>query len=134
MKAGTWQDYLSYTNALKVADAQDKVFSATEGGLFYLDMSDNSLNKISRQDGLSDSDIRTIAWHAGLNTLLVAYSNSNIDLVNSQGVVNIGDIFRKQITGDKSINSVTFIGNEAYLSCGFGIVVINLSRREISDT
>ncbi|HAX94971.1 MAG TPA: hypothetical protein DCY35_00375 [Prolixibacteraceae bacterium] len=134
MKTGTWQDYLSYTNALKVADAQDKVFTATEGGLFYLDTSDNSLNKITSQDGLSDSGIKTIAWHAGLKTLLVAYSNSNIDLVNPQGVVNIGDIFRKQITGDKSINSITFIGNEAYLSCGFGIVVINLVRREIRDT
>lgn len=134
LKSGTWQEYLSYTNSIKVADGQENVFVATQGGLFYFDVSDNSINKITRLDGLSDSGIKTIAWHPELKMLLVAYQNSNIDLVFPQGIYNIGDILRKQITGNKSINSVTFVGNEAYLSCGFGIVVVNLTRREIKDT
>lgn len=134
MKSGTWQEYLSYTNALKVVDGQDNIFVATQGGLFYMDVNENSINKITRLDGLSDSGIKTIAWHPDLKMLLVVYQNSNVDLVFPQGIFNIGDIFRKQIAGNKSINSVTFVGNEAYLSCGFGIVVINLTRREIKDT
>ena len=41
---------------------------------------------------------------------------------------------KKQITGDKSIYDIYFIGTKAYLSTGFGIVVLNLEKDEISET
>ena len=34
----------------------------------------------------------------------------------------------------KTINNVTFNGNLAYLSCGFGIVVFDLNKLEVRDT
>ena len=40
----SWQDYLSYTNAVDVALGENMVFCATDGGLFYVDQEDNSLN------------------------------------------------------------------------------------------
>lgn len=131
---GSWQDYLSFSKATKVAVAPGKIFTATEGGLFYFDLEDNSVNKFSGMNGLSDFGIQTIAYSAANNMLLVAYQNSNIDLVSGSEVVNLSDIKRKNITGDKTINNITFIGNEAYLACGFGIVVINLDRMEVKDT
>jgi hypothetical protein len=36
--------------------------------------------------------------------------------------------------GGKSINNVLFIGTYAYLACDFGIVVIDMNKREIKDT
>jgi ligand-binding sensor domain-containing protein len=131
---GEWKEYLSFSNAFKVADAGNKVYCATEGGLFYYDLSDNSVNKITRLNGLSDFGIKTIAYSAANKLLLVAYKNSNIDLVYDNNVVNLSDLKRKVMTGDKSINNILFIGNEAYLSCGFGIVVINLEKMEVKDT
>ncbi len=133
-KTGDWQDYLSYSNAFKVVEGDNKVFCATEGGLFFHDLQDNSLSKITRRDGLSDAGIRTLAYHSGKGMLLVAYKNSNIDLVFKKEVINLGDIFRKQMTGNKTINNVMFYGNEAILACGFGLVAINLDRREIKGT
>ena len=131
---GTWQDFLSFANATKIAIANEKVFCVTDGGLFFYDLQDNSINKFSGLNGLSDFGIKTIAFGKENNVLIVAYKNSNIDLVFESGVVNLSDIERKQITGDKTINNITFIGNEAYLSCGFGIVVLNLDRKEVKDT
>jgi sugar lactone lactonase YvrE len=55
-------------------------------------------------------------------------------LVYANEVINLSDIKRKTITADKAINNVSFNQNEAYLSCGFGIVVVNLSKKEIKDT
>jgi hypothetical protein len=78
--------------------------------------------------------IQNLAYHKNLDMLLVAYKNSNIDLIFKDEVVNLGDIFRKQMTGNKAINNITFHGNEALLACGFGIVAVNLDRREIKDT
>ena len=133
-KSGDWQDYLSYANAYRVTEGDNKIFCATDGGLFYHDLQDNSLVKLTPREGLSDLGIQTIAWHKAKEMLFIAYKNSNIDLVFRNQVVNLGDIYRKQINGNKTINNVLFIGNEAYLACGFGIVAVNLDRREIKDT
>ncbi len=131
---GSWQDYLSYSEATKIAVSPERIYCATEGGLFFYDLQDNSINKFSGFNELSDFGIKTIAFSISKNVLVVAYKNSNIDLVYEDRVVNISDIKRKQITGDKTIYNITFIGNEAYLSCGFGIVVLNLDKEEIKDT
>src|SRR5690606_20670729 len=56
------------------------------------------------------------------------------DLISKSRVVNLSDIKRKQLTTDKNINNISFIGEEAWLACGFGIVVINLKKQEIKDT
>jgi ligand-binding sensor domain-containing protein len=131
---GEWKDYLSFTNAYKLAEGGGKIWCVTEGGLFSYDFSDNSISKVSRLAGLSDFGIKTIAYNEANKLLIVAYKNSNLDMVYSDRIVNLSDIKRKTFSGDKSINNITFVGNEAYLSCGFGIVVINLKKMEIKDT
>ncbi|MCK3685964.1 two-component regulator propeller domain-containing protein [Maribellus sp. YY47] len=128
---GKWRDYLSYSNAIKVAASDSKIYCATEGGLFYFDTEDNSLNKINN---LSDFGIQTIAYSTENNLLLVAYTNSNLDILKDGEVINLSDIKRKTITADKTIHNITFRGSDAYLSCGFGIVAVNLEKAEIKDT
>ena len=131
---GSWQDYLSYSDAFKIALAPDKIYCATTGGLLYYDLDDNSVNKFASIAELSDFGIKEIAYNNNRNVLIIAYNNSNIDLVYGSNVVNVSDIKRKQISGDKTINNISFIGDEAYFSCGFGIVVMNLDKMEIKDT
>lgn len=133
-KQGSWRDYLSYAEATKIAISPDKVYCASSGGLFFYDLQDNSVNKVSDFMNLSDFGIKTIAYNAAYDVLVVAYNNSNIDLIYSDRIVNLSDIKRKQITTDKTINNITFFGDEAWLSCGFGIVIINMERQEIKDT
>ncbi len=133
-RQGSWQDYLSFSNATKIAVAGSKVWCATEGGLFYYDHEDQSIQKFSGVNGLSGFGIQTIAWDESNQVLLVVYEDSNIDLVYESGVVNLSDIKRKQLTSDKQIYNISFSENEVYLSCGFGIVVLNLERQEVKDT
>ena len=133
-KCGQWKDYLSYKNCYKVTQAGDKIYCVSDGGLFYFDTSDNSVAKVTRLDDLSDFGIKTIAYQNDLNVLLIAYNNSNIDLFFEDRVVNISDLKRKMLSADKTIYNILFVGNEAYLSCGFGILVINLDKQEIKDT
>ena len=134
-KIGTWTDYLSYNSAAKVAASNNKVFCVTEGGIFYYDLQDNSINKFSGNVALSDFGVNTIAYSNENNILVIAYKNSNIDLVYADNrVVNLSDIKRKQITGDKTIYNISIVGNEAFLACGFGIVVLNLEKNEVKDT
>jgi len=132
---GSWKDYLSYSNATKVAISTEKVYCATEGGLFYYDLQDNSVNKLSEILTLSDIGIKTIAHNTQNDVLVIAYNNSNVDLVYGNGtVINLPDIKNKFMSSNKSINAISFIDGEAYLACGFGIVVLNLDRNEVKDT
>ncbi len=128
---GTWQDYLSYADAIDVTVASNRVFCATEGGLFYYDTDDNSINKFTE---LSDFGISLISYSEDNHVLVVVYDNSNIDLIYDSEVVNLSDLKRKTMSADKAVNNISFLGSEAYLSCGFGIVVVNLSKQEIKDT
>ncbi len=80
---------------------------------------------------LSDIGISTIAYNEAFETLLIAYTNANIDLVKGNTIVNISDIKRKPILGNKTINNIMFIDNFAYLACGFGIVVFGYRKRRV---
>lgn len=131
---GQWTDYLSYASAEKVVVAGSKVYCVANGGLFYYDNSDNSIQKLNVIQGLSDVGVQTVAYASQLNMVIVAYTNSNIDLLVDGEVYNMSDIKRKQISGDKSIYHILVVDKVAYLSCGFGIVALNLEKREVKDT
>jgi hypothetical protein len=131
---GEWTDYQSYAHAKNVVDTGDKVYCVTDGGLFSYSKTDNSIQKMSGINGLSDAGIQRLAFSKENGILLIAYQNANVDLLIGNDIFNLSDIKRKQISADKTINNVMFSGKLAYLSCGFGIVVINLERKEIKDT
>ncbi len=131
-----WLDHLPYKKSIAVAEAGSRIYSATPYSLVYFDKTDNSLNKQNKvtPSGLSDVGISSIAYCSSLSTLVVAYSNTNIDLVKGADIINIPDIKRKQILGNKTINSILIVDKLAYLACGFGIVVIDIAKHEIKDT
>ena len=133
-RLGEWTDYQSYAHAIHVVDAGDKIYSVTEGGLFSYNKADNSIQKMSGINGLSDVGVSRLAYNKEKNVFLIAYQNANIDLLIGNQIYNLSDIKRKQIPAEKIINNVMFFNGDAYLSCGFGIVVINLDRKEIKDT
>ena len=134
IKMGDWRTHLPYQYAFLVETTDDRVFCSTTGGLFYYKLDDNLVEKISKVDGLSDNGVSAMRWSSEMETLILAYENSNLDIIRDGVVLNIPDIMKKQITGDKSIYDIYYLENIAYLSTGFGIVVLNLERDEISET
>lgn len=129
-----WRDHLPYNKGLAIAEVGNEIYCATPFSLFMFDKAYNSLGRLNKVKGLSDVGINAIEYHDGLKTLVVAYSNTNLDLVIDGTIVNLSDIKRKPILGNKTINRITIIDKYAYLSCGFGIVVVDISKREIKDT
>ncbi len=131
---GHWRTHLPYQKVIDVAIAGDLVYAATPYSLFTYNISDDQLAPFSRVNGLSDVGISKIAYDSKDQILLVAYTDANIDLIDNKGnVFNIPDIYNKAMLGIKTINNIWFDGNLAYLSCSFGIVVVDLSKQEIKD-
>ncbi len=131
---GKWRDHLPYHHGLKVIVGNIKVFCITTSGMFSYNKNDNSYEKMSKISGLSDFGITAAGYNNALDQLVVGYANGNVDIVQGNNIVNIADIKSKEMTGSKKINNVVVISNFAYLSCGFGIVVIDLLKLEIKDT
>ncbi len=131
---GEWRDHLPYINCISVTEGNNIIYCATPYAVFSYNTTDNSIERITKVNKLSDIGVSCIKFHKNLNTLVVCYSNGNIDLVGSNSTTNISDIKNSTFPGNKSINNILFIGNIAYLSCGFGIVVLDLENQEIDDT
>jgi len=131
---GEWTDYQSYAHAKHVVDTGSRIYCVTEGGLFMFDKSDNSVYKMTGINGLSDVGCQRLAYSKENDLLMVIYYNSNIDFIKGDKIFNLSDIKRKQLSADKTIYNVLFVDKLAYLACGFGIVVVNLEKREIKDT
>ncbi len=134
LAVGHWRDHLSYYNLQQVCVADSRIYAAAQGGLLCYDTDDLTLERLNKTRGLNDVGIRTIAYDPQSKWLVVAYNNANIDLINDGRVVNLSDIKRSNIAGNKQINNICFRNRCAYLACGFGIVVLDLNRSEIKET
>ncbi len=134
LSLGQWKAELPYGNAYSVTASNNKIYCASEISIYSVNKEDNSIEELSKVTGLSDIESRIVAFDKVHNLLVVCYANANIDILKDGEVINISDIERKNIVGDKSIYGVYFYGDYAYISCGFGIVVINLVKFEIKDT
>ncbi len=131
---GQWRDELPYYYCNSVAEVGNRIYSSTPYALFYFDKDDNSITRITKIQGLSDIGISCIAYNTSTKTLVIAYADANLDLIQNGNIINISDIYRKTILGNKTINSIYCLGNMAYLECGFGIVVLDLVKQEIKET
>ncbi|MCF8230706.1 MAG: hypothetical protein K9J27_00850 [Bacteroidales bacterium] len=127
-------DHLPYNQAISLAFGDDNIYAATPFSLFTYNLNDYSVERLTRVEGLNDIDISRIDYNNQENALFIAYKNTNIDLIKDGEIINISDIKRQQILGNKTINEIYMKGKYAYLACGFGIVVVDIVREEIHDT
>ncbi len=130
---GKWKTYFAYNQVSEVVKTEDRIFALSEGVLFSVDLSDERVETYTKIDGLTDGDVAHITYVEQTQTLLIAYSNGNIDLLKDGEVHNVSDLKRKDISG-KSVNALTPYGKYVYLSCGLGIVVVDTQKEEIADT
>lgn len=134
-RIGQWTTHTPGMKVINVEKMHNKIFAATPFELFYYNTGDNSINKLSKVNGLSDFGISVMRYNEHTDQIIVGYTNANIDIIdNNGGIININDIKNKSIIADKTINDIYFIDNLAYVCCGFGIVVVDLTRIEIKDT
>ena len=130
---GFWREHLPYHSSISVAAGNNKIFSATPYSVFSVDVIDGSIQRLSRMTGLSETGVSAISYTSSGN-LVIAYSNSNVDIVKDDIVRNIDAIKQSTVSGDKSIYRIFPYNNKVYLCTGIGIIVIDETKYEVSDT
>ncbi len=133
MAIGGWQTHFSYLGIKQATQTNNKVYALSNGNLFSVEKEDGSIETYSKITGLSDGNIDFTSYNEERDILVICYSNQNIDIIEKGRIYNLPDIARKEIS-NRTINNVTFHDKYMYLSCGFGIVVINLQKKEVVST
>jgi len=131
-----WKSYLPYLNGRIVAQSPTKIIYATEYSIFSIDKSDDSVNFLSKVEGLSDICVEQMAYDEFNDQLIVVYLNSNIDIIKDDEIFNVKDIkINTNIVGDRRINAMEIANSEhVYFAAAFGIVEYNLEKREFGFT
>lgn len=131
---GNWRDHLPYHQVVQVAGTADKVWCATPWSIFSIDIGDNNIDRYSKVNGLSEAGISAIGLQETGDKLVIGYNNSRVDVLADKVIHTIDAIKNSAITGDKTIHHIFLSGQQAFLSTGIGIVVINLEKYEVKDT
>ena len=129
-----WKTYLSYNNTNSVEESNDQVFVVAEGSLYTYGKEDNSIKQYYKGNGLNDNTISLIRYNKQTKSLLIIYDNSNIDILEGGVATNLPYLSTSTSIRDKQINSVLVHDEYAYVSTAFGIVVVNMAKKEIKDT
>jgi hypothetical protein len=131
---GAWSDHLRYNTAVNLAVTTDKIYSSTGASLLVYDKKHSELKSMSKINGLSETGISTLAWSEKAKTLITAYLTANIDLIHDNTIYNLPDISIKSLPVKKIISRIRTAGKYAYCCTSFGIVLIDLEKKEIHDT
>lgn len=132
---GSWKSYLPYNYGYSVTQSEDAVFYGTEWAILKVNKVDLSIEYFSKVEGLSEIGVKSVTYGSNDGVLIVTYTNSNIDLVFEDEIVNLNQIKNNtQIVGDRNIYSVHIESPYAYLACGFGVVQLDIENAEFGFT
>lgn len=131
---GQWRDHLPYHQVRFVTNTTGKIWCATPYSVFSVETADNTVERFSKVNGLTETGISAIGTGAPDDQLIIAYQSSRVDILSENNVHTIDAIKNSNITGDKTIEHITVDGEQAYLSTGIGIIVLNLAKQEVKDT
>lgn len=131
---GNWREHLPYNSAIGTGTISGTVYCATPYSLFSVDLSTKEVERMSRVTGLSETGISCIFADDAAKKLIVAYSNSNIDVLTANRIINVPDIKRDGRTGDKNIYRISASGSNYFLCTGLGVIVLDGNKYEIRDS
>ncbi len=140
IEIGQWRTHPSYNATSLIAYDGDKIYASpsklnyTSGTMFSVDRN-SQIDKISKENGLSEYGIAQIGYSENTKILLVAYENGNLDFIKKDGsIINVTDIKIKEVTGLKSANHFFFYQDLCFISYDFGMCIVNLQKMEIKET
>lgn len=131
---GNWRSHYPYNSAYGVATDGDRFFIAAGPGFYEFKLSTIEMTPYSKVNGMADVNTRKVAFDILTNTVIIGYDNSNIDLFQNQNFYNLPDLKLKSISGSKTIRNIYADQGMAYISTDVGLLVVNLTKREVKET
>ncbi|MBL0741535.1 type IX secretion system anionic LPS delivery protein PorZ [Chryseolinea lacunae] len=132
---GTWRMHVSYSALSNIAIGNQKVYGAARNGIMVLDRADNSMTTFTKLDGLNGTGIAAMNYDATTQTLLIAYEDGKLDVVDADNsIAGFDPTKNSTLTGSRKINHIALKANLAYLATDYGVVLFDLARKQVKET
>lgn len=131
---GEWRMHISPNKAIDVAHGDGAVYAILSRGLLEYDLTAGEQTLRTAANYLSDVSPTALAYDKDSKIIFIGYENGNLDLLKDETIFNLPAILQSTIGGLKRINNIKCKDGNAYLATGFGIVVVNINKREVRDT
>ena len=130
-----WRIHYAYNDVTSIEQNEKRVYALSDGALYYTDKESEVVERCDKLIGLNDVNIVQMRYSEDIHGLLLMYANGNIDILyDDNSVYNIPDLYNAQINMSKRANAIYLHEDRAYISMDFGVLVLNLRRKEIQDT
>lgn len=129
-----WRVHLPYHTNQSLTQSGTTMYAGSTSGIFSYDQESGEVEVLNKTNVLSDVEVQKLEFDPVTSTLIIAYKNTNIDLISGGRTYNISNILNQSIIGQKMINDIMVDNGFAYLACTFGIVKIDLRKRQIVDS
>ncbi len=131
---GSWSSLMSYNVGLGVATDGNILYAISKDAFFTVNTLTTEVIGYSKVNGMSDIGMEKVAYDMATKTAILVYANGNIDLFKDNSFTNIPDLKLKTVAGAKDVNDIYTENGKAYLSTSLGVLVIDLSKENISET
>ncbi len=130
---GTWREHYNNFNIQQVIKG-DQYYIASKNQVIIYNETLGKVSFLGKSDGLHEIGIQTIAWDPQNEQLIIAYTNSAIDIVKDNQVYLINDIKTTTLFNNKQIKNIRVDKGFGFIETGFGLVIIDLVLHEIKET
>ena len=131
---GKWKIYSAMNQVSGAVYSQDKLWAATLGGAFSYNPSDTSYSIFTKADGFNSQALSAINVDAN-NKIWFGSQEGYINVIDpsDNSVSKIIDIYNSNIS-QKQINNIFIKSDTAFISCDFGLSLLNTSNLSFYDT
>ncbi|MAT40581.1 MAG: hypothetical protein CL946_13370 [Ectothiorhodospiraceae bacterium] len=133
-QVGSWQTYTSMKDIRAVAVADNGIWAATSGGVFFESFADGSYQRYTNTNGLATIDVTAIFVDAAGNVIVGASSGALNIRKPGADWITVPDIQRSADKPRRGINRFREINGALYIATDFGIVVYDVEKNEFGDT
>lgn len=132
---GAWRLHLNYSKIKSLAEIDEHVYGALDFGVMYVDSQEGSTGGLNKLSGLSGIGVNCLGNDELKKNLIIGYQDGTIDFLEDNKITNLETLRTATgIIGSRSINHISIAGKTAYASTDFGVVVLDIEKKEIRET
>ena len=132
---GSWRLHLNYSKIRSLAEIGERIYGAADYGVMYVDTQEHSTGSLTKLNGLSGIGVNCISNDESKKILIIGYKDGTIDFLDDTKITNLERLKTTSgINGSRAINHIAVSGKNAYASTDFGVVVLDIEKKEIRET
>lgn len=130
-----WKTITSMTNVTSAdMDSRGRVWAISPGGVFIYNREDSTIKEMRNIEGMLSNSLSAVKYHAASKEMYIGTSDGYLEIIDEN--YNIKHITDIKLAGfaNPVINNIEFVGDNAYISGGFGLTIFDTKNLVFLET